>query len=407
MKYRFKIYYGGFFQLGDNDAKENIFNKIFNTKNELINTKNELNKDIDDDSDTEDELIEWRHTELKNKIPLTLDQIKHHYLPDYMFTIPKLFTNEDTFEEIKEIVKSKHTYELLIRDDNNSFQLESGTTLSPGAYTRAGEITKISLLYLLKDVKTCNLENIDFNDKLAYCLYLSNPYAILGDSDFRLVISFYDFDKISAIIPSRLTHTIEPKSIELKILEVMCGNGEATKYFLEPILASGINVSKLVQTDIIDVNTHTKNDITRPIIENIENQSFEALNTIDAVKKYGAESNVLLMFSPPPFSAWKIQNKKSLEDFKEPIGLADFYACHDYIKQARETNVEDKFIIIIGELGHSDGTCNIDKYLMNNPYLELLVRNKVLEWNSSYPYYQEEHGMVYKQLYIFKIKKEN
>jgi hypothetical protein len=90
------------------------------------------------------------------------------------------------------------------------------------------------------------------------------------------------------------------------------------------------------------------------------------LNSVDAVEKFGANSNVLLMISPPP---------SITEEYK--CGYGDYYVCYDFILQTKKQK-QEKFIIFIGELGESDGSTGMYKYMIENPDLKLLVREVLL-----------------------------
>jgi hypothetical protein len=108
------------------------------------------------------------------------------------------------------------------------------------------------------------------------------------------------------------------------------------------------------------------------------------MNTVDSIKKYGLESNILLLISPVP----------SLRESMN--GYADYFACKDFITQTKDN--QKKYIIFIGELGQTDGTEGMYSYLMVNPFLHLKIRETIVT--------TEKNGFTgVKQVFIFEIIK--
>ena len=102
------------------------------------------------------------------------------------------------------------------------------------------------------------------------------------------------------------------------------------------------------------------------------------------------------MISPPPTRP--PESEELLERMDEAVGLADYYACNEYIKQTGEGDNHEKYIIIVGELGAGDGTVGIYKYLMEHPNLKLIHINRILFETS------QSWGAKIKEVYIFKTK---
>jgi hypothetical protein len=158
----------------------------------------------------------------------------------------------------------------------------------------------------------------------------------------------------------------------LRFLEIQSGNcipSSIIKGILETTTATSPAIElKWLASDLVDYKTRVK-DIP-----------FVKLNTIDAVAMHGSESNILIAVSPQP-----------------GIGIgnySDYYACHDFIEQTKEG--EEKYIVIVGELGAGDGSQGMYKYMLENPELELVKRKMLFK-------YSDGVGDVEKELFIFKI----
>ena len=105
-------------------------------------------------------------------------------------------------------------------------------------------------------------------------------------------------------------------------------------------------------------------------------------------------SNTLLIISPPPSP--NVPTLKEMKKNEFEFGYADFYACHEFIKNKKKSN-DDNYIIIIGELGASDGTEGIYHYLMENEDLDIIHQNVVSKTSDSI------FGAIIKSVYVFKI----
>ena len=156
--------------------------------------------------------------------------------------------------------------------------------------------------------------------------------------------------------------------INLTILEIMSGNCIASKEFY-----TRLKHKHFICTDIIDYSSRNKQ------------LPFAQLNTVDAVAMYGQTANVLLLISPPPCCG------------KLKTGFADYLAYLDFING---TNINQiKFIVVVGELGRSDGTEGTYRFLMRHPNLKLIQ----YELLSKKP--DCIGGFVKKELHIFIISK--
>jgi hypothetical protein len=193
-----------------------------------------------------------------------------------------------------------------------------------------------------------------------------------------------------------------------KVLDIMCGNccaSDTIKYFLE----SSLILDNWISTDIIDYPTRSST---------IE---FARMDAIESVERFGMNSNVLLLVSPPPASKPSIStgelkiittetdghtdyyasadlSQLTLVPKTEAEGYADYYACKDWIDMTKKR--DDKittFIIFIGELGASDGSLGMYKFLMEHNKLKLEVREHLHS-----PKKDMFGGPIEKELFIFR-----
>jgi hypothetical protein len=169
-------------------------------------------------------------------------------------------------------------------------------------------------------------------------------------------------------------------TMEFKILEIMCGNGIGTSILYSQM--SSLDISKWMMTDLFNWNSK---DLSYPF-------EFEQLNSVEAVGKYGVDSNVLLIISPPPAPRADMH------------GFGDYYACHDFISQtlSQPHSVsaisQQKFIIFVGELGASDGSEGMYKYLLEHVNLNLVFRDMISLTKDIFG------GNCEKELFIFEIR---
>lgn len=167
--------------------------------------------------------------------------------------------------------------------------------------------------------------------------------------------------------------------MEFKILEIMCGNGIGTSILYSQM--SSLNISKWMMTDLFNWNSK---ELSSPF-------EFEQLNSVEAIGKYGVDSNVLLIVSPPPAPC------------VDMCGFGDYYACHDFISQTLSQShsvsaiSQQKFIIFVGELGASDGSEGMYKYLLEHINLNLVFRHMISLTKDILG------GNCEKELFIFEI----
>lgn len=168
---------------------------------------------------------------------------------------------------------------------------------------------------------------------------------------------------------------------QIKIIEPFAGNG----------IASGIIYRKLIEyfpdTILKSTDIQDPTDLTDELAHPVEH----GINSVDTIEKYKNDGfNVLMMISPPPS-----HNINMFDPSKEKImiGYGDYFA----LKKFFQTESAQLFIFI-GELGASDGSLGMYKYLMDNNPNWKLDREYSLEYKED-PYCD---GYIERDLYIFK-----
>ena len=170
----------------------------------------------------------------------------------------------------------------------------------------------------------------------------------------------------------------------LRILEVMSGNCCASYRFLNKIQTISPNlINNWVATDICHYQLYDD-------LKSLNFFKFNRCNTVNAVERYGKTANLLLIISPMPS-----QGIDTPDEFGG-FGFADIFAYHDFIEQIEIC--ETKYIVVIGELGVSDGSPGSYHYLHNHPYVKCVYREIILETRNTY-------GLVIKEIFIFEVKK--
>lgn len=151
----------------------------------------------------------------------------------------------------------------------------------------------------------------------------------------------------------------------LSILEIMAGNGHATDIVYDE-LKDYLTLEKWTSTEIQNL-PQTSN---RPIIFGCD--------SVDAVTTYGTNHDTLLMISPPPLSR------------SDDNGYGDYFA----VKKWTELN-NSKYIIFVGELGASDGSEGMYKYMMEHPVWKCVERKMACSGLDLFG------GRVEKEIFIF------
>jgi hypothetical protein len=152
---------------------------------------------------------------------------------------------------------------------------------------------------------------------------------------------------------SIISDFIKSNSIDMKILEIMAGNCLASKIIYDSIKKDNQTINLWKSTELQDFS-----QIIAPLESTIISPEFN-IDYVDAVKNYGTNYNTLLMVSPPPSS-----NKEEYID-----GYGDYFAVREWTELP---NVS--YIVIIGELGASDGSAGMYKYMMEHNIWKLKQR---------------------------------
>jgi len=140
-----------------------------------------------------------------------------------------------------------------------------------------------------------------------------------------------------------------------------------------------IPIEQWICTDIIDY----KKTIKEPEIR------FEKMDAIKSVHTYFDSVNVLLMMCPPPSDV--------MYDGKiNPLCLSDFYPIIDWIEMSKKVK-ENKFIVFIGELGGSDGTEGMYRFMLDHSELNLECRQMLIKAHNQF-------GIIEKEIFIFRVK---
>lgn len=112
-------------------------------------------------------------------------------------------------------------------------------------------------------------------------------------------------------------------------------------------------------------------------------------NTIESIRQFGADVNTLMLISPVPSGNFT-------EGQPCDQGYSDYFAARDFINMKKESKNKN-YIIFAGELGASDGSEGMYKYMMEHPNLTLELRNDVHCWTDFIG------GITEKELFIFQI----
>jgi hypothetical protein len=156
----------------------------------------------------------------------------------------------------------------------------------------------------------------------------------------------------------------------LSILEIMAGNGCASE-IISNKLKTDLNIEKWTATDIQNLPQSS----SIPVISECD--------SVEAISRYGKTHNTLLMISPPP----------STYSPNGPIsGYGDYFA----VKKWTELD-NSQYIIIIGELGASDGSEGMYGFMMSHPVWKCVERKMA--------YLGVDHlfgGNIEKEVFIFE-----
>lgn len=166
-----------------------------------------------------------------------------------------------------------------------------------------------------------------------------------------------------------------------RILDSFAGNGIASKIIHDEIYSGLAQCKKNEKYDFRYIAT----DIQEELNKKMSSRSFDVefpLDCIQAIEKY-PDSNVLLIVSPPP-SSW------TPDEGTEPSGFADYFAVKKW------TELNKPILILIGEIGMSDGTKGMYQFMMNHKTWKLYKRTELAAKNDLFGNY------VVKEIFIFE-----
>ncbi len=165
-----------------------------------------------------------------------------------------------------------------------------------------------------------------------------------------------------------LSEYISDKKIEMTFLEIMAGNGVASYLLKQSMCKHGTIICNWKATDLQNFTHHN------PPID----VEFD-IDSVETISKYGQLYNTLFLISPPPCLSDHI------------IGYGDYFAIKEWIKLSNA-----QYIIIIGELGASDGSPGMYKYMLNLEGWHVSLRHMI------YQGVDIVGGPVEKEIFIFE-----
>jgi hypothetical protein len=220
-------------------------------------------------------------------------------------------------------------------------------------------------------------ENIDdFYDNFRRG-WLSIEYQYEHNNNQSTMVTTLGTDSLNKVANIITDWLIDNNTIIPKILEIGAGNGIATQLIKNHII-SKINDILYIATDL------------RSNIENLE--IIGDLTSVDAVQTFGDETNILLFISPPPYSIPVELNDKGYSG--KLHGYMDYFAIKEWTKLI--SSEYDRYIIYVGELGASDGSTGMYRYMMTHRMWRCMLRDIIVERTDMFG------GPLIKEIFIFK-----
>lgn len=169
----------------------------------------------------------------------------------------------------------------------------------------------------------------------------------------------------------------------VNILEPFAGNGIGSK-----IIYDTLNKHITLQSTTISIKSTDIQDLTQYITSNSHPVEF-GLNSVETIKKYGSDGyNILMMISPPPCATM------NEHDLPKTFGYGDYFAIREW-----ENIPSAKLLVFVGELGASDGSEGLYKYLIeNNPNWKLESRQIIYLGNDCFGLNVEKEIFIFKKL---------
>jgi hypothetical protein len=207
-------------------------------------------------------------------------------------------------------------------------------------------------------------DNIDSNYEEYKKAWHSDKLLSLAGSEDQKSPGSTLFVSIISLACDRIVEFFKISETKLSVLEVMAGNGYGSNLLYDG-LSQKLGQIEWTATEIQKLKPQGK----LPIISECD--------AVDAVGRYGSKHNTLLMMSPPPGSSF--------------ANYGDYFAINAWAKLDNS-----KFVIIIGELGASDGSEGMYKYMLENPVWICKDRNVI------YDAIDMLGGPILKEVFIFE-----
>lgn len=180
---------------------------------------------------------------------------------------------------------------------------------------------------------------------------------ILNRSELgKSTLDYFILKKAVDFFKEYLSSKSEWTDVSPKILEIFAGNGVASKIFYDG-LKEIFPDTQIKSTDIQNLSQY---------LSPLSNPVEFGLNSVETIEKYSDQNyNILLMISPPPASS----------ESKSAYG--DYFAIR---KWSELTN--GRLIVFVGELGASDGSEGLYKFMVENninwrlDFRKMISRNK-------------------------------
>jgi hypothetical protein len=221
-------------------------------------------------------------------------------------------------------------------------------------------------------------ESLPVDIDLKYDLYKASWYeqkylekSVNQNLKDKTTLHVDTLEKAGSIIAEFVSTNELPK---INILEIMAGNCLASKIIYESIgKKNQKKINSWKATDLQDFS-----EIIAPLDSTIISVEFN-IDCVTAVKNYRTNYNTLLIVSPPPSNT------------NDNSGYGDYFAIKEWTQL-----LNAKYIIFIGELGASDGSGGMYKYMMEHNIWKLKVRELLLKTKDVFG------GPCEKEIFIFE-----
>lgn len=252
----------------------------------------------------------------------------------------------------------------------------------------------------LNESRNANLpEDIDANQAQYERSWVSEIISEIGVNKSKYgqsTLSPQTLEIAGDFLAKYLEKNILSHNLNVKILEPFAGNGVGSRIIYNE-LTKKIPFVVLKSTDLQDLSEYTNHN-SHPV-------EF-GINAVETIRKYdGDKFNILMMISPPPSQAPpKVKTIQPPSPLVIPLECQDYFSGYgDYFAiREWEKSLNSELLVFIGELGASDGSEGLYKYLLkNNPIWELVFRTIIYSGTDFFG------GAIEKEIFIFKKVKKN